>query len=87
MAKFRPKVESVDAVQVRFTDKGAWPKWLEGAVSVKEPVPSKEGEPGTMQVKIEDGDFIVREDGVVRVYKQVAFKSKFEPSRQPKGEA
>ena len=81
MAKFRPKVESVDAVQVRFTDKGSWPKWLEGHIYV-DCIAGEDPKP-----QIADGDFIVRESGGVAIYKPDAFAGKFEPSRITKGKA
>ena len=93
MAKFRPKVESVDAVQVRFTDKGSWPKWLAGKVFVGDAREVAEGEvlPETPQrgdlIEVSDGDYLVRENGTVRVYTKTDFAGKFEPSRITKGKA
>ena len=73
MAKFRPKVESVDAVQVRFTDKGSWPKWLEGKVFVGDAREDRRRR--RLRPAISSSA-----KAAVTIYKPDAFAGRFDPS-------
>jgi len=74
MAKFRKKIENVEAVQVRY-GRGAWPSWLEGNLNV---APNGGGD------KIADGDYLVKDGESVFVLSAVAFEAEYESARSPK---
>ena len=71
MAKYRRKIEHVEAVQMLFGKHG-WPVWLDGELSIKD------GQ------AISEGDYIVRDEDGVAVLTAAEFESEFESSRAPK---
>lgn len=76
MAKFRKKIENVEAVQVKF-GRGAWPSWLAGHLIVG-PTAGSEGE------KVSDGDYLVKDGDDVFVLSQMSFEQDYESARAPK---
>ena len=71
MAKYRRKIEHVEAVQMLF-GKNGWPAWLEGELSVKD------------GPAIKEGDYLVRDGAGVAVLSSEDFEDDFESSRAPK---
>ena len=71
MAKYRRKIEHVEAVQMQF-GKNGWPAWLNNELSIKD------GQ------AISEGDYIVRDEDGVAVLTAAEFESEFESSRAPK---
>ena len=81
MAKFRKKIENVEAVQVKF-GRGAWPSWLDGHLYVSDhgPTAGSEG----VQEKVSDGDYLVKDGDDVFVLSKMSFEQDYESARAPK---
>ena len=71
MAKYRRKIEHVEAVQMLFGKHG-WPVWLDGELSIKD------------GPAIKEGDYLVRDGAGVAVLSAEDFEDDFESSRAPK---
>ena len=77
MAKYRKKIEHVEAVQVQF-GKNGWPTWLEGVLQTR---PANGGD------FISNGDYLVRDEDGVSVLNEGEFEGEFESARAPKSGA
>ena len=71
MAKYRRKIEHVEAVQMLFGKHG-WSVWLDGELSVK------------AGPAIKEGDYLGRDGAGVAVLSAEDFEDDFESSRAPK---
>ena len=70
--KYVPKVEDVDAIQVKF-GKGGLPEWLNGAgLTLMK---------GETAVPISDSDYLCHQNGVVEVMTAQDFEERFKRTR------
>ena len=74
MAKYRKKIEHVEAIQIQF-GKNGWPTWLEGVLQTR---------PDSGSDLISNGDYLVRHDDGIQVLTAANFETEFESSRAPK---